>query len=98
MYRQFTDSSLCEPDLDVTSSLSSTSNWPSDPDRQIKMAAVGETINLLDPSNSSKNTLKLENVCQMFSTRGLYTDTMRDEKPRHLDSHREEISGEMEGG
>ena len=61
------------------------------------MAAVGETINLLDPSNSSKNTLKLENVCTLSRFEVQFIDTMLDKESRHPDSDREEVPGEMEG-
>ena len=44
------------------------------------MAVVEETINVLDPSNSSKNTLKLENVYLKLSIRGLCTNTVLDEE------------------
>jgi hypothetical protein len=38
------------------------------------MTTTEETVDLLDPSNSSKNTLKLENVCTNTSTSGLFAD------------------------
>lgn len=61
------------------------------------MAAGGGTINLLDPSNSSKNTLKLENVCTLSRFEVHFIDTLLDKESGHLNSDREEVPGEMEG-
>ena len=64
------------------------------------MAAVNGTTDILDPNNSSKNTLKLENVSfQLTKQCNCGLDMLRsiDRKTRYLDSHREAIPSEMAG-
>jgi hypothetical protein len=60
------------------------------------MAAAEETVDLLDPSNSSKNTLKLENVCTLRLLQVSLLTSKLDEKSRHSDCDREEISSPVE--